>query len=196
MLRIPFRFLMVCSFRPGDCSTTPNDSRVADDRLSSQRPLELMNRYSPNRSRRESSPDRAFALQTPPAGNEIVSVVHGQRLGRNWKKTQQGSIRMNENVIRRSSAARGGANTSSRRLIFAGVLGAGLAIGLAVPAFAGPSAGHASQTLAGSGTCTMNQTGSSASIVCSPNVPPAGIGGAPSQEQLTAKNAQRGHWGA
>jgi hypothetical protein len=55
MLRIPFRFLMVCSFRPGDCSTTPNDSRVADDCLSSQRPLELMNRYSPNRRRRESS---------------------------------------------------------------------------------------------------------------------------------------------
>jgi hypothetical protein len=41
----------------------------------------------------------------------------------------------------------------------------------------------------------MTRSGGSSSMVCSPDTPAGGIGGAPSQQDLTAKNAQRARSG-
>jgi hypothetical protein len=80
---------------------------------------------------------------------------------------------------------------SARRLLLAG--GFALAVVLApnAAAFADPTA-----TLADPSMCTVTRSGSSSSIVCSPGAS-SGVspGGAPSQQDLTAKNAQRAHGG-
>jgi hypothetical protein len=77
---------------------------------------------------------------------------------------------------------------SARRLVFAGVVGAALVLAPAAASFASLNGQQGSQTLAG---CTMTRSGTSSSMVCSPDIAPGGIVGAPTQEDITAKNAQR-----
>jgi hypothetical protein len=48
-------------------------------------------------------------------------------------------------------------------------------------------------TIADPSRCTVTKSGGSSSLVCVPGIVPGGIGGAPTQQQLTAKNAQRSH---
>ncbi|MBV9513778.1 MAG: hypothetical protein JO280_07040 [Mycobacteriaceae bacterium] len=74
---------------------------------------------------------------------------------------------------------------STRRLIAATGFAAALLITPTVAAIT--NGAPASHTLAG---CAQTQSGASSSIVCSPNVS-RGVAGAPSEQEITAKNAQR-----
>lgn len=76
---------------------------------------------------------------------------------------------------------------TTRRFVCAGLFAA---VVTSAPIVAGLA--MAPQALAGPGTCTTNQTGNSSSMVCSPNISTGGLH-APTQQEITAKNAWRTH---
>jgi hypothetical protein len=80
---------------------------------------------------------------------------------------------------------------SIERLLIAGSLVAAFAI-MAVALVLGTGSGD-SRDVAG---CTVSRSGTSSAISCSPDYSPGGISGAPTQEEITAKNAQRAHYGS
>jgi hypothetical protein len=80
-----------------------------------------------------------------------------------------------------------------RRLILASGLAVAVAIVPSVGYFAGTATPRTYHTIADPSRCTVTKSGGSSSLVCVPGIVPGGIGGAPTQQQLTAKNAQRSH---
>lgn len=85
------------------------------------------------------------------------------------------------------------ATIQARRLILASGLALAVAIVPSVGYFAG-TATRDHQTVAKPSTCTVTKSRGSSSLVCVPGIAPSGIGvGAPTQQELTAKNAQRSH---
>ncbi|MBV8928278.1 MAG: hypothetical protein JO152_04035 [Mycobacteriaceae bacterium] len=83
---------------------------------------------------------------------------------------------------------------AARQLIAAGALSFAFAVAPWVAAAGGT--GGTVGTLAGPSVCTVNQSGSSSSIVCLPGSSAGGgMTGAPSQQEITEKNAQRGRDG-
>jgi hypothetical protein len=85
---------------------------------------------------------------------------------------------------------------SARQLVAAGGLALAVAIAPSVGYFAGATTARDYRTIANPSTCTVSRSGSSSSLVCVPGIVPSVSGvGAPSQQDLTAKNAQRSHAG-
>jgi hypothetical protein len=96
---------------------------------------------------------------------------------------------MNNLVFRQRNATAG---FSVERLLVVGSIVAAFAIMAVALTFASLSAN--SHNVAG---CTVTRSGASSAMTCSPDVTAGGggISGAPTQEQITAKNAQRAHSG-
>jgi hypothetical protein len=94
---------------------------------------------------------------------------------------------MNNLVFRKRNAA---TTFSIQRLLVAGSIVAAFAIMAVALTFAGLSGN--THNVAG---CTLSQSGTSSSMVCSPDVSSSGIAGAPTQQEITAKNAQRARSG-
>jgi hypothetical protein len=96
-------------------------------------------------------------------------------------------IPMNNLVFRKRNAA---TTFSVERLLVACSIIAAFAIMAVALTFASLSTD--SHNVAG---CTMTRSGTSSSMVCSPDTSSSGIAGAPTQQEITAKNAQRARSG-
>ena len=63
-----------------------------------------------------------------------------------------------------------------------------------VPIVVGLAVQSPAHNVASPSTCSINQSGNSSSITCSPGMSP-GVSGAPSEQDITAKNQARLHGG-
>jgi hypothetical protein len=85
-----------------------------------------------------------------------------------------------------------GTSGLTRRLLATGALGVGIGIAplLATAVAAAPAATHVAAP-----SCTVTQSNGSASLNCPPSTSGASTDGAPSEQAITEKNAQRGMGG-